>query len=105
MHWRSFDPRLRAGGDVLQFVSDDPARVSIHASAQEATIYGREKNRRLVVSIHDSAQEATIGGVEKSPSSAFRSTPPRRRRPSPRRRSRSSITFSHTTPRARKSDM
>src|SRR3546814_18452552 len=62
-HWRSFDPRLRAGGDVLQFVSDDPARVSIHASAQEATLYGREKNRRLVVSIHASAQEATIGEI------------------------------------------
>src|SRR3546814_18020825 len=55
-HWRSFDPRLRAGGDVLQFVSDDPARVSIHASAQEATNYGREKNRRMVVSINASAQ-------------------------------------------------
>src|SRR3546814_18893435 len=92
-HWRSFDPRLRAGGDVLQFVSDDPARVSIHASAQEATIYGRDKNRRLVVSIHASAQEATIGGVDKDPSSAFRTTPPRRHSPPPRPPSRSPVTF------------
>ncbi len=55
-----FNPRLRAGGDG--FVATMPpakTKVSIHASAQEATPMDHLTGRERRVSIHASAQEAT----------------------------------------------
>ncbi|CAO3447712.1 hypothetical protein [Azospirillum argentinense] len=57
-----FNPRLRAGGDAVDLQVERALGVSIHASAQEATL----------LSAHQS-----------SPCPAFQSTPPRRRRPPP----------------------
>ena len=57
---RSFNPRLRAGGDTIIFIILYISNVSIHASAQEATDIWAEIKPSIVVSIHASAQEATI---------------------------------------------
>src|SRR3546814_19400923 len=54
-----FDPRLRAGGDHRGRGEKPVQRVSIHASAQEATIATAAVAILDNVSIHASAQEAT----------------------------------------------
>ncbi len=54
-----FDPRLREGGDFGTSASRRRRKVSIHASAREATL-GVPVNIQLIdVSIHASAREAT----------------------------------------------
>ncbi len=55
-----FNPRLRVGGDRIQPQQPWPGRVSIHASAWEATYEEKTISRVPVnVSIHASAWEAT----------------------------------------------
>ncbi len=98
-----FNPRLRAGGDTFAcqhhvvcfvFQSTPPRRrrlscrngrsrgfsVSIHASAQEATILPVDMPQVREVSIHASAQEATTSRQLQNGVKVFQSTPPRRRR-------------------------
>src|SRR3546814_9313023 len=73
--------RLLAGcdPDPLGVASGD--QVSIHASAQEATLCAwGDGGCAPYVSIHASAQEATRQPDRKAGASVFRSTPPRRRR-------------------------
>ena len=55
-----FNPRLREGGDAITVLVRCGNRISIHASAKEAT--SAEKQGRAVehISIHASAKEATI---------------------------------------------
>ncbi len=98
-----FNPRLRVGGDLIGVSILDKIRVSIHASAWEATPpmqdfaadakfqstppRGRRRSlhnwaaRRRQVSIHASAWEATRSPRKgQFPSARFQSTPPRGRR-------------------------
>ncbi len=59
-----FNPRLRVGGDRIQPQQPWPGRVSIHASAWEATYEEKTISRVPVnVSIHASAWEATQRGA------------------------------------------
>ena len=80
---RSFNPRLRAGGDMTAPWKRETRHVSIHASAREATRRrGLVSGRAADVSIHASAREATTIGVSMGArSDEFQSTPPRGRRP------------------------
>ena len=55
----SFNPRLRVGGDFFGTDSTAGSSVSIHASAWEATSDGRRMVQTKLVSIHASAWEAT----------------------------------------------
>ena len=98
-----FNPRLRVGGDYLRslydflsavFQSTPPRgrrpqierqrllaeRVSIHASAWEATSNWRRVVSTRAVSIHASAWEATKAKIVSKASDRFQSTPPRGRR-------------------------
>ena len=54
-----FNPRLRVGGDGLSSLTRVSCRVSIHASAWEATIAEVCETTEPAVSIHASAWEAT----------------------------------------------
>ena len=55
-----FDPRLRAGGDRATRAGHSPCTVSIHASAREATRNSSASAPiTILVSIHASAREAT----------------------------------------------
>ncbi len=78
-----FNPRLRAGGDKDSTDGcTDPMLVSIHASAREATDDGADGQRLTDVSIHASAREATSGcRCPRMRQTLFQSTPPARRRP------------------------
>ena len=97
-----FNPRLREGGDCDCRHSRPGRRISIHASAKEATVTAAEMLQQVNISIHASAKEATpIGRPTASVSDfnprlreggdrmssaytsyqrLFQSTPPRRRR-------------------------
>ena len=84
---KSFNPRLRTGGDLALFASVERpmGRVSIHASAREATIGQRlvrsgpaRFNPRLRTGGDDRGL-ATVASCEQ-----FQSTPPHGRRPLPR---------------------
>ncbi len=56
-----FNPRLRAGGDLLHVAVRQAAQpVSIHASAREATGMRLLEGKVTPVSIHASAREATL---------------------------------------------
>ncbi len=57
--FKSFNPRLRVGGDTVPVVSADDMSVSIHASAWEATANVQPGGGHRHVSIHASAWEAT----------------------------------------------
>mgnify|MGYP000116486425 CR=1 FL=1 len=76
----NFNPRLREGGDIEKKAPGEAFRISIHASAKEATFNLVNTVVNLIISIHASAKEATgnILSVEKM--KKFQSTPPRRRR-------------------------
>ena len=61
---RSFNPRLRAGGDPLQgVITDIIIEVSIHASEREATSDVGNSCFWIGVSIHASAREATSAKI------------------------------------------
>ena len=79
-----------------------PHRVSIHAPAREATITGREMVAWTKVSIHAPAREATFFANSRAMALAFRSTPPRGRRPDSPGRYRGSSQFRSTPPRGRR---
>ena len=101
--FRSFNPRLRAGGDV-----DAPRLVrlfgvSTHASAREATPRSYAWYRYVVVSTHASAREATRGRHSTSVQySVFQPTPPRGRRPLRFAPHRHDEVFQPTPPRGRR---
>ena len=79
----NFNPRLREGGDDIYHAPSCCKKISIHASAKEATrkkVLLRSPTKRI--SIHASAKEATDSAFATSQSAIqFQSTPPRRRRP------------------------
>ena len=58
-----FNPRLREGGDFSSLSSVDGETISIHASAEEATMVGCIYRHFKGISIHASAKEATCGAV------------------------------------------
>ena len=62
-HGHCFNPRLRTGGDFPQVAHNiADLRVSIHASAREATPVPLHAHPQHAVSIHASAREATTDG-------------------------------------------
>ncbi len=68
----SFNPRLRMGGDSASESKRPPTKVSIHASAWEATGGSSATGYLINVSIHASAWEATaVGGVAPCASICF----------------------------------
>ena len=98
-----FNPRLREGGDHKLPAQHRAMRISIHASAKEATYLSpvhhlclpyfnprlreggdhRHQPRYLIymeISIHASAKEATVSSKILALTYRFQSTPPRRRR-------------------------
>ena len=98
-----FDPRLRVGGDDCQGYCGDSERVSIHASAWEATPHPWKPRQprwsfdpRLRVG-GDYIHPVTAGALR-----MFRSTPPRGRRPPRRQYLRISEKFRSTPPRGRR---
>ena len=77
---RSFNPRLRAGGDAPERSWRDGLRgfnPRLRAGGDPA---GEQQVERAVVSIHASAREATTGWLKGLPHKQFQSTPPRGRR-------------------------
>ena len=100
-----FNPRLREGGDFCFFLFQHFHKISIHASAKEATwngqtmlnsdvdfnprlreggdgFYWSKHCKRCLISIHASAKEATFEHLlYVLDEHIFQSTPPRRRRP------------------------
>ena len=60
---RGFNPRLRTGGDLRVPYRKRGCKVSIHASAREATRVAGSITGSNLVSIHASAREATVTGV------------------------------------------
>ena len=99
-----FNPRLREGGDDSEWCCNVNNRISIHASAKEATpmpngafppetlfqstpprrrrhIGGKVPVGYRIISIHASAKEATTTNPSPSIYFIFQSTPPRMRRP------------------------
>ena len=98
----NFNPRLREGGDDIYHAPSCCKKISIHASAKEATtvplalsfaliisIHASAKEATktkeyyidiLEISIHASAKEATLYTDNISCQFSFQSTPPRRRR-------------------------
>ena len=78
----NFNPRLREGGDDIYHAPSCCKKISIHASAKEATrkkVLLRSPTKRI--SIHASAKEATDFEYFVGDAIEFQSTPPRRRRP------------------------
>ena len=76
-----FNPRLHEGGDGTkrrQLVAI--CKISIHASAKEATVSVVPSALITDISIHASAKEATRGKKGQKWFLKFQSTPPRRRR-------------------------
>ena len=57
----NFNPRLREGGDDIYHAPSCCKKISIHASAKEATLLRRMRERDSTISIHASAKEATVG--------------------------------------------
>ena len=59
---KNFNPRLREGGDGIQRHNRlEESKISIHASAKEATFSIVSDNVSIPISIHASAKEATAG--------------------------------------------
>ena len=56
----NFNPRLREGGDLLFNLTQVIPKISIHASAKEATYGFIFFNSSKAISIHASAKEATL---------------------------------------------
>ncbi len=77
----SFDPRAREGRDASRGPASAAARVSIHAPAKGATLFCDGRHLRRDVSIHAPAKGATGGHYFHLASERFRSTRPRRARP------------------------
>ena len=98
-----FNPRLHEGGDgtkkrqlvaickisihasakeaTMGTVNKEKfTKISIHASAKEATLRDLCTNSHIIISIHASAKEATRMALFYFLSLLFQSTPPRRRR-------------------------
>ena len=57
--YKNFNPRLREGGDNVFKNTQKLKRISIHASAREATGWSAAELDALKISIHASAREAT----------------------------------------------
>ena len=76
----NFNPRLREGGDDIYHAPSCCKKISIHASAKEATRPRIGFEKLSAISIHASAKEATSWPLLLRWYSLFQSTPPRRRR-------------------------
>ena len=97
-----FNPRLREGGDAAVNYMDDELRVSIHASAREATL-----DLPLLDHIVMFQSTPPRGRRQLSPTPglarwAFQSTPPRGRRPGNTRITEAGDVFQSTPPRGRR---
>ena len=77
---KSFNSRLRVGGDLYLFPFFGIRKVSIHASAWEATPEQKHFLATMRVSIHASAWEATYSDKDLAVFDVFQFTPPRGRR-------------------------
>ena len=100
---KDFNPRLREGGDddSLGAVADE--KISIHASAKEATIILLFLFPTIRISIHASAKEATLFALVLFLLNVkFQSTPPRRRRQSHWDGLYERVVFQSTPPRRRR---
>ena len=102
-YFPGFNPRLREGGDGRDKRHHHRAKVSIHASAKEATASLQQIVLSSKVSIHASAKEATlITNDRRNHGRRFQSTPPRRRRLNHNKTLRSRREFQSTPPRRRR---
>ena len=72
-----FNPRVRAGRDKRHGIMLQFQRVSIHASARDATFVLWQKFQTAIVSIHASARDATIMMLKVYGKLEFQSTRPR----------------------------
>ena len=119
-----FNPRLREGGDADNSKRLHPLKISIHASAKEATLCriliahailnfnprlregGDNLKEALVlfdrISIHASAKEATTRQYHIICRLEFQSTPPRRRRLKTGKNKQNNYIFQSTPPRRRR---
>ena len=101
----NFNPRLREGGDDIYHAPSCCKKISIHASAKEATLLRRMRERDSTISIHASAKEATNLEIAfQKLDRLFQSTPLRRRRPSNPTIFPSLSLFQSTPPRRRRRD-
>ncbi len=99
---RSFNPRLRAGGDARDEPTPTDAPVSIHASAREATVPVQHAGVPSLFQSTPPRGRRPIDFCDHVPGIAFQSTPPRGRRPAPGCEVQALTTFQSTPPRGRR---